>query len=211
MTPPEGSGGIPTEAAAAPLSERGGDPDITEPRSPPGSARAGRTRASWSPQRLTARGLYPRSGGAKRHQTRPLQLPEHKSPPGVCKRQGSPKPVPPCGGLAPQARRQAVLMQRFPPPTKEAASGRRTRGRGGRGPGLQPGPRLVPRQPRPKKTQPFSGVAAPRRRAGLRTSGWREGAALTSGRPSRGRRPPATAGGQSGRAASARPQFDPSA
>lgn len=76
------------------------------------------------------------SGGAKRHQTSLCSFPRIRAPRGLQGAQGSPETRSTLRGLAPQARRQAVLMQRFHRRPRRAASGGENAGPGeGVGPG----------------------------------------------------------------------------
>lgn len=173
---------FPWRPAAALLSERGGArtsrAEVTARRCPAGGdPRPGVHRGS----RRGASTLA--SGGAKRHQTSLCSFPRIRAPRGLQGAQGSPETRSTLRGLAPQARRQAVLMQRFHRRPRRAGVGRGERGAGGgRGPRRHsPEPRLVPRQPR-RQTQPFSGWAPLVGEPGCgRVAGG--GAALTGGPP----------------------------
>lgn len=138
------------------------------------------------------------SGGAKRHQTSLCSFPRIRAPRGLQGAQGSPfHPAGPRSSGQTTSGSDAAI----PPPTKESWRREgRTRGRGRAwAPETQPG---APARPTtaPAADPALLGVGAPRRRAGLRTSGWRgRSVHRRAGRP-RGRRPPRPAGGQ-GRAA----------
>lgn len=166
------------EARSCPAVRAWRGPDITG-RGHSQAVPGGRGPASWSPQRLTARGLYPRFRWGQEAPDEPLQLPAHKSPPGSARRPRLPRnPFHPAG---PRSSGQTTSGSdaAIPPPTKE--SGHREGRTRGRGRAWAPEPRLVPRQPR-RQTQPFSGWAPLVGEPGCgRVAGG--GAALTGGPP----------------------------